>query len=142
MGKGLGGGETEGSPTEELAGHAPQHEAPDASDVAPAYRCALGEIPLEDELPLSQSAALLTWPLVEAYLWQEGPTDGLVLCLRRGFFSVQCGVSAVVCLALRTLGAGPGALVIATLPLPLLPRCDRNRRRSQPPCGGPCISAR
>ena len=89
--------------------------------VALAYRFALGDIPFEDELHLSQSAALLTWPLVEAYLWQEGTTDGLVLFLRRAFFAFQCGVSAVVFLALRTLCAGPAALVIALLPLALLP---------------------
>lgn len=89
--------------------------------VSLAYRFCLGDAPFRDELHLGQTAALITWPFVKAFVGIAGSTDGLVLFTRRLYLLVGCGVAGVAWLGLRQRIPAPAALVISLVCIAFVP---------------------
>ena len=83
--------------------------------VALSSTFAEGRRPFIDELFFQQTGALVTVPLVKAYLGAFGH-DGLVLFMRHGFYALSCSVSFLtVAILSRTLPLAPSLLTGAFL---------------------------
>jgi hypothetical protein len=85
------------------------------------YRFALGDLPLRDEQNLAQFAGVLVQPLIRAYLWIAGGTDGIVLYARHLHLAFTLLVASTVFASLRRWLHGPEALLTASVCLVFVP---------------------
>ena len=97
-------------------GHLRAREGVDFTDesfyVALPYRFALGDQPFRDEIAVHQTAALLAYPAVKAYVMLKDGPDGLVLFTRRLFLILAWSVAGVVFLcSKKDLGYGPAGMI-------------------------------
>jgi hypothetical protein len=66
-------------------------------------RFVAGDRPFVDELYFTQTSALLTFPVVKAFVAASGGTDGLILLLRSLFLLAMAGVAGAVAFGARAL---------------------------------------
>lgn len=83
--------------------------------LAQPYRFALGDRPFVDEVHPTQTAALLSAPLVRAYLALAGGSGGLVLAARCAWFLLALACAACAWSALRK-HAGAALALLCVLP--------------------------
>ena len=71
--------------------------------VALPYRFWLGDRPFVDEVLVFQTAALMTEPLVAAFLALRGGTDGLMGFARWAYLGFSLAIAALVAVALARI---------------------------------------
>lgn len=88
----------------------------EATHLAIPYRFALGDRPFLDEINPVQTAALVTQPLVSAFVHATGGTEGIVLFTRFAYFLCCIGVAYLALMRLRPdLDRGLAALCAAPI---------------------------
>lgn len=85
--------------------------------LAQPYRFALGDRPFVDEVHPTQTAALLTWPLVKAWVTFTGGNSALVLAARVAWLLLSLACAAIV---VRTLRQSTGSALALLVALPCI----------------------
>jgi hypothetical protein len=85
------------------------------------YSFTLGNRPFIDEHQVYQLPALLTFPLVKAYVSAVGSSMGIVLFFRRMWLVLVLGVGVASFTTLRRMVSWPLALLVALLPVVVVP---------------------
>lgn len=88
---------------------------------AVSYRFVLGDRPFVDEMNFLQLPAMLTFPLVKAYVAATGGTSGLILFMREMWLLFAVVLAAAGFALLRTLMRWEAALIASLLPLVAVP---------------------
>lgn len=73
----------------------------EATYIAIPYRFALGDRPFVDEINPIQTAAFVTRPLVEVYLYVTGGLDGIVLFMRIAYLCACIGTASIAATFVR-----------------------------------------
>ncbi len=86
-----------------------------------AYRFALGDRPFVDEMSLFQLPAMLTFPLIKAWVAVTGGTNGVILFMRAAWLVFAAGIAAAAFLFLRTLVRWEVALIASLVAVVAVP---------------------